>query len=96
MEKILVYNMNTLPAESKVLKGITEYKPDMDSHYLLTPSQFDQLTDRIDNLARFNKVFWTMLDDGFVDPIDTGEIEEELGEIMDNYKDPDELENSFE
>ena len=96
MEKFLVYNMNTLPAESKVLKGITEYKPDMNSNYLLTPSQFDQLTDRIDNLARFNKVFWTMLDDGFVDPINTEDIEQDLGEIMDNYKDPEELENSFE
>lgn len=96
MEKFLAYNMNTLPAESKILKGITEYKPDMDSNYLLTPSQFDQLTDRIDNLARFNKVFWTMLDDSFIDPIDTEDIEQDLEEIMDNYKDPEELENSFE
>lgn len=96
MEKILVYNMNTLPAESQVLKGITEYKPDMNSDYLLTPTQFDQLNDRIDNLAKFNTIFWTMLDDTFTSSINTDNIEQDLDTIMDNHKDPEELENSFE
>lgn len=64
-EKVLIYNLNTLPASSKVLQGIKEYKI-QDDDYFLKPNQAEILQTKIDELAKSNILYWTYLDDSSI------------------------------
>lgn len=60
-EKVFTYNLNTLPATSKVLEGMEIDK--MDSSYLLNASQFQVLQEQIDDINALQDVYWTILTD---------------------------------
>ena len=76
-EPIFVYNLNTLTAKSKVLKGMSEYKPEQDSEYLLKAGEFEILQNQITQLGQYNKLYWTILEDEVVsDSVANEDIEE--------------------
>lgn len=58
-EKVLTFNLNTLPAMSKVLEGMEISK--LDSSYLLTASQAQVLQKQIDEIEALQDVYWTIL-----------------------------------
>lgn len=58
-EKFLVYNLNTLPATSKVLSGMEVNQ--LDSDYLLNATQAQILQEQIDNIVAQQDVYWTIL-----------------------------------
>lgn len=58
-EKVFTYSLNTLPATSKVLKGMEV--DELDSDYLLSAGQFEILQDRIDKIEDLRDVYWTVL-----------------------------------
>lgn len=80
---VLDYNFNTLPATSKVLKGIEEYKLETDE-YFLKPGEADRIWSYIEMMEQNNTLYWTILDDSFVSTVDSSEIQEELNQIIDN------------
>lgn len=81
---ILTYNLNTLPAVSKVLEGMAERQLDGDEYYL-QPGQFEQLNARVSALEESSivKTWWTILDDTVSYAVITPEAEEEIDEIKD-------------
>ena len=64
MEKVVQYSLNTLPAKSKVLVGMTV--KEFEESYKLAPDQFNQLLDRINIIERYQQdkygTYWTILD----------------------------------
>ena len=58
-EKVLSFNLNTLPATSKVLEGMEVDR--LDSDYLLNATQAQDLQKQIDNLVAMQDVYWTIL-----------------------------------
>lgn len=58
-EQIITYNLNTQVASSKVLKGMEVSQ--MNTEDLIKPSQFDILNNRIDEVAQYNQLYWTVL-----------------------------------
>ena len=64
MEKVVQYSLNTLPAKSKVLVGMTV--KELEESYKLAPNQFNQLLDEIHKIERYQQdkysVYWTILD----------------------------------
>ena len=66
-ETVLVYNLNTLAAKSKVLKGIGDYKPEQDVEYLLKAGEFEILQNQITQLGQYNKLYWTILEEEVVE-----------------------------
>lgn len=61
MEKVLIYNLKTLPAMSKVLTTIDVKEKDLDKDYLLDANQFSQLIELI-NATSQHQTHWTLLD----------------------------------
>lgn len=89
-EKIISYSLNTLPAYSKVLTGIQEKEPSLQDDYKLTPTQYESLSVSIAELKQAQKLYWTILDDEFIDnQIDDSEVQQ----IVDNILENSELEN---
>ena len=64
VEKVIQYSLNTLPAKSKVLVGMTV--KEFEESYKLAPDQFNQLLDRINIIERYQQdkygTYWTILD----------------------------------
>lgn len=63
-EKIIAYLLNTQTASSKVLKGmevVTNSDNSMNTNNLIQPSQFAILNSRIDEVAQYNQLYWTIL-----------------------------------
>lgn len=60
-EKVLTYNLNTLPAMSQIKEGMEISK--LDSSYLLTASQAQILQKQIDEIEVLQDVYWTVLTD---------------------------------
>lgn len=60
MEKVLTYNLKTLPAMSKVLTTIDIEEKDLDEKYLLDADEFKQLVALI-NATTSNQTYWTIL-----------------------------------
>ena len=59
-EKVFTYSLNTLPAKSIVKEGMEVSK--LDTDYLLTVDQAKQIHDRIDEIAGYQQLYWTILD----------------------------------
>lgn len=59
-EKVLIYNLNTLPATTTVKYGIEINE--LDSDYLLQPSQLEEVFARIDEISDYQQLYWTILD----------------------------------
>lgn len=81
MDNIISYSLNTLPAKTKILKGISLKQVESDDYYL-TPTQAQELQSRIDDLAAYNKLYWTVLTDDETNVVDVTEITEELENII--------------
>ena len=60
-EKVLVYNLNTLPATSVVKEGMEVSKFENTS-YLLTATQAEEIQSRIDEISAYQTLYWTVLD----------------------------------
>lgn len=60
-EKVLTYNLNTLPAISTVKEGMEISQ--LNSNFLLTASQAQILQDQIDKIEALQDVYWTILTD---------------------------------
>lgn len=83
VSKELIYNLNTLPATSKVLTSINEKQIASDSEYILKDSQYYQLLDQIQSVSNLQKLYWTILDDSFTEPIiDKSSIQDKLDDII--------------
>lgn len=61
MDKVLTYSLNTLPATSIVKEGM-EVSKFVDTQYLLEAGDFEALQFQIDNIARNQVLYWTILD----------------------------------
>lgn len=65
MEKVVQYSLNTLPAKSKVLVGMTV--KELEESYKLAPSQFNQLLDEINKIEKYQQdnysTHWIIVDD---------------------------------
>ena len=82
--KELVYNLNTLPATSQILHGFNE-KDITTENYRLDESQYDYLIGEIAKINYLQKMYWTILDDSFVEPIiDNTEVKESLTDVIEN------------
>lgn len=81
MDNIISYSLNTLPVKTKILKGISLKQVNTDDYYL-TPTQAQELQSRIDAVATYNKLYWTVLTDEDVNVINTEEITEQLENII--------------
>ena len=82
-EKVLTYNLNTLPAESKVLYGFAEQQLNKIDDYYLQTTQYEQLSNAIMLLGNVQKLRWTVLDDNFTgSTIDVKQIQLDLNKIL--------------
>lgn len=86
--KVLVYNLNTLPAKSEVLHGFTEQQMLPNDEYYLKSTQYEELVEAIAQINYLQKLRWTILDDSFEGPtIDTTKVQAELLKVLDNAED---------
>lgn len=83
---VLEYSFNTLPAHSKVLKGIKEQQITPDDLYYLKPSQYQELLSRIDNLENYRTTYWTIIEESLIEPEVDEELQNDLNEVIDNLK----------
>lgn len=61
--KLISYSLNTQQGESKIRQGMEIDVDEMDSDYLLKPTQYQELKESIDTLSEKVKgVYWTILD----------------------------------
>ena len=60
-KKILSYCLNTLPAKSKVLKGMVV--EEMKEGYELDLPQYNELIDKINSIGEYRHTYWTTVDD---------------------------------
>lgn len=85
-EQIYTYKLNTLPAKSEVIQGISQYEITDEEEIILVNSQFENLWNEINRIKESGvtaKLFWTILPNDFTDPpVDDSEIREELGNIQ--------------
>lgn len=58
LEKQLVYNLNTMPAKTKVLQSLDTITPEQDSIPSILPSDYEILAQKIED----TKVYWSILE----------------------------------
>lgn len=58
--KTFLYNLNTIPVESKILYGM-EVQELMENEYVLSATQYEELRQDIDKISRDFHVYWTIL-----------------------------------
>lgn len=60
-EKIIVYSLNTVPARSKVLPGLSIKKENQNTDYLLNTTQYQELAAEINRISNYQQLYWTIL-----------------------------------
>lgn len=60
VEKILSYNLNTLPAISTIKTGMEAHK--LDDDYVLPLDQAEEIYEEINKISKFQQLYWTILD----------------------------------
>lgn len=83
----IVYNLSTLPARSTILEGIPHYDPKdnvVEDKFPLLSGEAANILSYITTMEKYNKLYWTILDDTFISPVNSDEIQDELLEIMNN------------
>lgn len=60
VEKVLTYNLNTLPATTTVKNGIDITK--LESDYPIWADPLEEILDRINDISNYQTLYWTILD----------------------------------
>lgn len=85
-EYIYTYNLNTLPAKSKIIKGIEEHEITTKEEVTLANLQYKNLWNAINGILEngvSTSLFWTVLPNDFTDPdVDDSAITQELTTIQ--------------
>ena len=81
MQPVLLYNFNTLPAITKVLQGFNVQATVNDSYFLLG-TQAQELQSQIDQIKRWNQVYWTVLSDSVYEEKNDENLQDTLKDIV--------------
>lgn len=87
-EQVLIYNLNTLPATSKILTGL-ELKPFPTEDYMIDANLYQQLLSLITDVGNRQQLYWTILpaDENSIDATPEAELPLEIEEVLDSLED---------
>lgn len=87
-ELVYTYSLNTLPAYSKIVKGIVQHDISDEEEKIEASIQYKNLWNEINNIKENGlnaRVYWTILPNDLSDPdVDDTQITQELSEIINN------------